>query len=183
MCSPYRLTSVACVMALAVAGCHREARQLETPQQTQSMPDPVAMSPLVGGIEAAEFRELQRRTYEKNAYHLAEGKRLYTWFNCVGCHSHGGGGSGPPLMDERWIYGAEIDQIYLSIVQGRPNGMPAFGGRIPPQQIWQIAAYVRSLSGFGPKAARPGRDDHMQVPSEQGRADEPTRPMQAPHAN
>ena len=41
----------------------------------------------------------------------------------------GGGGIGPPLMDDRWIYGSAPENIYASIVQGRPNGMPAWGGR------------------------------------------------------
>jgi cytochrome c oxidase cbb3-type subunit 3 len=110
---------------------------------------------------------------------MSEGKRLFTWFNCTGCHGHGGGNIGPALMDDEWIYGGEIDEIYLTIAQGRPNGMPAFAGRIPRQQIWQIAAYVRSMGGFGPKAARPSRDDHIQVPAEQSRSDAPIVPAPA----
>jgi cytochrome c oxidase cbb3-type subunit 3 len=51
--------------------------------------------------------------------------------------------------------------------------MPAFGGKIPEQQIWQLAGYVRSMSGHGAKEARTGRDDHMQRPSEQSRREEP----------
>src|ERR1044071_3848683 len=43
---------------------------------------------------------------ETNAYAIAEGKRLYTQLNCVGCHANGGGGMGPPLMDDKWIYGS-----------------------------------------------------------------------------
>ena len=38
---------------------------------------------------------------------------------------------GPALMDDAWIYGGRLDQIYNSIYQGRPNGMPAWGGKIP----------------------------------------------------
>ena len=45
--------------------------------------------------------------------------------NCVGCHSHGGGGMGPALMDGQWRYGGRIDQIATTIAEGRPNGMPA----------------------------------------------------------
>jgi cytochrome c oxidase cbb3-type subunit 3 len=78
-------------------------------------------------------------------------------------------------MDDQWIYGGEIEQIYLTIFQGRPNGMPAFGGKIPDQQIWQIAAYVRSMSGRGAKSARPGRDDRIQRPGEQSRREEAMR--------
>jgi cytochrome c oxidase cbb3-type subunit 3 len=39
--------------------------------------------------------------------------------------------------------------------------MPTFRGKIPDEQLREIAAYVRSLSGQAPKAAAPGRDDHM----------------------
>ena len=83
-------------------------------------------------------------------------------FNCAGCHANGGGGMGPPLMDAAWIYGGEPDSVYATIVQGRPNGMPAFGKRAQPRQAWQLAAYVRSMSGLLAKDVAPGRDDHMQ---------------------
>lgn len=115
--------------------------------------------------------------YEENAYALAEGKRFYTAFNCVGCHARGGGDSGPPLMDDQWIYGAEPEQIFATIVEGRPNGMPSFGGRIPAYQIWQIAAYVRSMSGLVRKDAAPGRNDDMKTaPPEHSRPPAPPRP-------
>ena len=34
-----------------------------------------------------------------------------------------------------------------------------FGKRIPKDQIWQLAAYVRSMSGLAPQDAAPNRDD------------------------
>ena len=75
---------------------------------------------------------------------------------------------GPALMDDRWIYGAEPAQIYETIVEGRPNGMPAFRGKIAEQQTWQLVAYVRSLAGLLAKDVAPSRSDHMQLkPSEQ----------------
>jgi cytochrome c oxidase cbb3-type subunit 3 len=101
--------------------------------------------------------------YDGNAFAIAEGQRLYTWFNCVGCHFQGGDGIGPPLMDEQWIYGGDPANIFASIVEGRPNGMPSFRGKIPTAQVWQIVAYVRSLSGSVPKDVAPGRSDHMHV--------------------
>ena len=78
----------------------------------------------------------------------SDGKRLYLWFNCAGCHGpEGGGGIGPPLRDADWIYGGNPASIFQSIAQGRPNGMPAFGGKIPDEEIWRIEMYVRSLGG------------------------------------
>jgi cytochrome c oxidase cbb3-type subunit III len=161
------------------SACHRENRYFVPPADGDVSPAQLKMSELVAGQYSHQFREQQQRQYEGNAYHVGEGKRLYQWFNCYGCHASGGGDSGPALMDDRWIYGGEIDQIYLTIVQGRPNGMPAFGGKIPSEQIWQLAAYVRSMGGHGPKSARPGRDDHMQRDSEQGRKDEDVKPAPA----
>jgi cytochrome c oxidase cbb3-type subunit 3 len=99
--------------------------------------------------------------YQENAYGIGEGKRLFTSYNCNGCHAMGGGGIGPPLMDDLWIYGSGPDQIYSTISQGRPNGMPAFGSKVPSQQIWQLVAYVHSLSGQVPRDAAPGRNDGM----------------------
>jgi cytochrome c oxidase cbb3-type subunit 3 len=39
--------------------------------------------------------------------------------------------------------------------------MPAYKDKIPEQQIWEIAAYVRSLSGNADKLAAPSRQDEM----------------------
>ena len=100
---------------------------------------------------------------ERRAYDVSEGKRLYLSFNCAGCHSLGGGGMGPPLMDAEWIYGGAPDSVYATIVHGRPNGMPAFGERLQTQQVWQLVAYVRSLSGLLGKTVTQGRDDDMQL--------------------
>jgi cytochrome c oxidase cbb3-type subunit III len=103
-----------------------------------------------------------RSDYEQNAYMLSEGKRLFAAYNCNGCHSMGGGGMGPALMDQTWIYGGKPEEIFATIVAGRPNGMPSFRDRVPDFQIWQLAAYVRSMSGQLRKDAAPTRDDHLQ---------------------
>jgi cytochrome c oxidase cbb3-type subunit 3 len=78
---------------------------------------------------------------------MAQGRQLFMSFNCAGCHgASGGGGIGPPLADDQWIYGGSDANIYATIVQGRPNGMPAFGPSLQGEVVWKLAAYVRSLS-------------------------------------
>lgn len=78
---------------------------------------------------------------------LTQGRQLYQGFNCAGCHGGaGGGGIGPPLADQDWIYGGSDANIYATIVQGRPNGMPAFGPGLSGEAVWKLAAYVKSLS-------------------------------------
>lgn len=87
-----------------------------------------------------------RNPYADDPGALTQGRQLYQSFNCAGCHgSAGGGGMGPPLADADWIYGDSDANIYATIVQGRPNGMPAFGPALSGEAVWKLAAYVKSL--------------------------------------
>jgi len=141
-----RTAIVVVLLALAAGGCEREAREFPRPDPGTEINDKDAAAIMIA-------------RYERNAYALAAGKRLWGWYNCSGCHANGGGGSGPALTDNVWIYGGDGRTIYQTIVEGRPNGMPAFGGRIPVDEIWQLAAFVRSTAGMAPQDAAPNRDD------------------------
>lgn len=86
--------------------------------------------------------------FETDGKALATGAQLYVAYNCVDCHGAGGGGSmGPSLADGRWHFGGRPGEVFESIYQGRPDGMPAWGGRISNEQIWMLVSYVRSLNG------------------------------------
>jgi cytochrome c oxidase cbb3-type subunit 3 len=75
-----------------------------------------------------------------------EGRRLFTWFNCEGCHGgHAGGGMGPSLRDVTWLYGNTEQDIFNSIAEGRAYGMPAWGTKLPAEQIWKLVGYIKSL--------------------------------------
>ena len=77
----------------------------------------------------------------------ARGMKYFANFNCVGCHAdNGGGGMGPALSNRAFIYGGKPENIYLTIAQGRPNGMPAWGPLLPSSVIWDLVAYVKSIS-------------------------------------
>lgn len=171
--------AIVALSALAVAACRREARDYrELPARTDTPPVPQVGELRPGGAPAPAPT---RARAEFSAYDVSEGKRLYAWFNCVGCHAHGGGGMGPPLMDRKWIYGSAPENIYATIVEGRPNGMPSFRGKIPDQQVWQIVAYVRSLSGLVPHDVPAARADHMAAkPPESLMTPEPPRPPERP---
>ncbi|QAY96383.1 cytochrome C [Methylovirgula ligni] len=93
--------------------------------------------------------------YENNPQAIAIGAKLFDWYNCSGCHFHGAGGIGPAFDDSVWLYGGQIDQIYASIYQGRPNGMPTWGRILPSSAIWQLAAYVKSLETNAAKVPIP----------------------------
>jgi cytochrome c oxidase cbb3-type subunit 3 len=171
-----RVQVMACAAAagLALAGCDRESRDLNPTPAPESGPKAVSVSELSPGPAGAPPPDDPRaREYEGNALHIANGQRDFKRFNCVGCHFNGGGGIGPALMDEKWRYGGKMEQIYDSIARGRPNGMPAFQDKIPETEIWEISAYVRSLSGQANKLAAPSRQDAMRSTPPVNNADKP----------
>jgi cytochrome c oxidase cbb3-type subunit 3 len=88
---------------------------------------------------------------------------LFSWYNCVGCHANGGGGIGPPLIKQEWIYGGEPQNLFDTIVKGRPNGMPSWADRIPEYQVWELVAYIRSMNGKQPTSATPTRADTIET--------------------
>jgi cytochrome c oxidase cbb3-type subunit 3 len=177
-----KLALAALVVAVLLAGCERERRDFHQPPAAATAIKSLRMSDVGPGAQDAPLP--LPNPYEENAYALAEGKRLYTWYNCNGCHSEGGGGSGPALMDDVWIYGSEPANVFATIVQGRPNGMPSFGGRIPEHQVWQIVAYVRSMSGQADKTAATSRNDTMQSKPAENRMDpQSPRPASLPAAS
>lgn len=86
--------------------------------------------------------------YEGNAEAVQQGKQLYIKMNCAGCHAYNGKGNmGPDLTDTEWRYGGLPVQIYKTIRDGRPQGMPAWGVALPPDEIWKLVAYIQSLGG------------------------------------
>lgn len=145
--------------SLFAVSCRREQRNFDPPPATQKAA--VVMSELQPG--GAGLPAATKNSTEENANALSDGKRLFSQYNCTGCHANGGGAIGPALMDEKWIYGSESEHIYASIVEGRPNGMPSFRNKISDYQVWELAAYVRSLSGQIRKDVAPGRSDGMYV--------------------
>lgn len=149
---------------LFVAACQREAPALPETNELAERQSKWRTSTLEAGTTTR--LEITPNPYEGDVREIAEGQRLYSWMNCAGCHGTlGGGGIGPPLADRDWIYGGESMQIYQSIMQGRPNGMPVYEGKITVQSAWQLAAYVRTLSADAPSAEA---EATQQGPTDQG---------------
>jgi cytochrome c oxidase cbb3-type subunit 3 len=164
MSSPFRrpeIPALALGLLIALTGCERETREVRGGPAGERQPGEITLSDLGSASSPTSVRAMD---YEGNAFHLNEGQRLFKWYNCNGCHANGGGAIGPPLMDDTWRYGGDLEHIRASIVQGRPNGMPSFRDKIPEAQVWQIAAYVRSLSGNVPKDAASSRSDSISGP-------------------
>lgn len=151
------------IALIAVTGCSREQKHLR--------PQPASV--IVFGAAARESQiqpaGVQTEPHssnpsEGNAQDISDGQRLFNQYNCSGCHANGGGGIGPPLIKSAsmWTYGDQPENIFDTIVKGRPNGMPAWGEKIPEYQIWKIVTWIRSMNKEEPRAATPARPDALE---------------------
>ena len=80
-----------------------------------------------------------------------------TW--CAQCHGSGAAGvqaqGYPNLLDDDWLWGGTIDEIYTTIAHGvrnddedsRYSEMPSFGDMLEDSEIDAVTHYVLSLSG------------------------------------
>lgn len=136
------LLGIAIACALVTSACQTQTTQAAPIGSLPSLEIPVGPVPGAGvaGNEPVN-------PYSNNPVALAEGRRLFVNYNCYGCHGgHGGGGMGPSLRDPAWIYGGSDAHVFASIAQGRAHGMPAWGTKIPQEQIWKLVAYIKSMN-------------------------------------
>lgn len=132
---------VVTIVAAAAACRQSDARQLAAAGATSD-------SPFLMGPQPGADRAIARpvNPYAGNTNVLADGRRLFNWYNCSGCHGdHAGGGMGPSLRDSLWYYGGDDASIFASITEGRQHGMPAWGAKVPQDQRWKIVTYIKSL--------------------------------------
>jgi cytochrome c oxidase cbb3-type subunit 3 len=166
------------MVSILAAACTREERRFDEPLPSGARSG-IALTELQAGTTTPPLAT--SGPYEYNAYAISQGKRLFDWYNCSGCHGHGGGDSGPALMDDHWIYGSAPGNLFATVVEGRPNGMPAFRDRLTDVQIWQLVAYVESLTGRLSRDALPARNDHLfDKPGEQSLPPQPAKPSALP---
>ena len=169
MSSPSRASRLllAAAAIASLAACDREERHSRSKPIGETVPAGQSPDTIWPGGTVPQGLDPRAALYDNNAPAIAEGQFLYNHMNCVGCHSHGGGGMGPALMDDEWRYGGRIDQIATSIAEGRPNGMPSWRSKLTDDQIWKLAAYVRSLSGQPSKDSVSSRSEGMSATTPQ----------------
>jgi cytochrome c oxidase cbb3-type subunit 3 len=155
------------ITAVVLTACDREERHSRSKPLGETVAAGTSPDTIWPGGTQPQTLDPRARLYDNNAPAISEGQFLYSKMNCVGCHGHGGGGMGPALMDDEWRYGGRIDQIATSIAEGRPNGMPSWRSKLTDDQIWKIAAYVRSMSGQPSKDAVNSRADAMSATTPQ----------------
>jgi cytochrome c oxidase cbb3-type subunit 3 len=152
-----RIIALAIMAAsLAAAGCRPATGESTTLHPPVALPSDPTMSRIPLGAPPGTLLTLATNIpnpYEGDAVAVSEGQSLFSAMNCVYCHGGGGSGLiGPPLDSHGWRYGGAPAQIYNSIHDGRPQGMPAWGKSLPPDQIWKLVAYIESLGGALPPA-------------------------------
>ncbi|MFO7478762.1 MAG: c-type cytochrome [Methyloceanibacter sp.] len=93
----------------------------------------------------------------------AEGRKVYLSAGCNGCHGMGGGGMGPPLTNQVWVYGKDDDTLFRLIALGSDElqkqgysrkgsenvvgPMPPFGEIVKSDDdMWKIIAFIRSVN-------------------------------------
>ena len=131
----------AVLATLAGVGC--TGPPTEVAAQGDTPPIGMAVGPVPGTTAQPGGRS---NPYAQDPVVLAEGRRLFQSYNCAGCHGdHAGGGMGPSLRDQDWIYGSSDSQVFNSIAEGRAHGMPAWGVKVPEDQIWKLVAYIKSM--------------------------------------
>jgi cytochrome c oxidase cbb3-type subunit 3 len=133
-----------------IAGCRRPERAASRPERAaskSSAPPAVRYDQHVfAGGAPPPAGELRAPFEPGDSAAARAGKQLFAAMNCDGCHGGGGEGFvGPSLIDGRWRYGGNPEELYQTILYGRPRGMPAYGGVISPEGIWQLVAFIGSL--------------------------------------
>ena len=141
-------STAAIVIVIAALGKPAVAQSQESGPGRLPRADQLITVP-VGGthVPAQKPPQTVKNPYEGDPVAIAQGRQLFASMNCAGCHApQGGGAMGPALSDNEWIYGGEPGQIFMTIMQGRPNGMPSFASALPEESVWKLVAYVRTLS-------------------------------------
>lgn len=93
---------------------------------------------------------MKENPYEKDPKSVAEGQGIYRE-HCAECHGDSLKGDVGPDLTAHLKYGETDKDLYTSIAEGRPDGMPGFGSRLGRDRIWKILAYVDSVREYGAK--------------------------------
>jgi cbb3-type cytochrome c oxidase subunit III len=140
------------MLALVATSACRDSQARELPPKQQASGDLAArfvshtehIQP--GGVKPFAGMQLVN-PHEGDAKARESGAKLFVAYNCIDCHgADGSGAMGPSLADNRWHFGGSNAEVFESIYQGRPEGMPAWGSLISDDQVWMLVTYVRSLS-------------------------------------
>ncbi len=86
---------------------------------------------------------------------LSEGEQIFA-ANCAACHgSELQGTVGPNLVDEYWLHGGSVGDIFKTIRDGVPSkGMISWKAQLSPEQIQNVSSFIISKAGSNPPNAK-----------------------------
>jgi len=94
----------------------------------------------------------QTNPYRGEVAAIAEGKQVFDTI-CAACHRPDASGLiGPSLVDPYWKYGHGDAELYTTVADGRPGGMPPWAAALGSEKIWKSLAYMETL----PRSDEPG---------------------------
>ena len=78
----------------------------------------------------------------------ARGEELYAAQGCAACHgdAQGGAGSGPGFLVPGLVQQRTLTELAQSIRAGSPPAMAAYGEQLAEDDVWALAAFVRSMA-------------------------------------
>jgi alcohol dehydrogenase (cytochrome c) len=91
-----------------------------------------------------------------NAAAIQAGRRLFDQF-CTDCHGTDaiGNNKGPALNTGTFKHGSDDAGLFRTIRDGVPRTEMDANPNVPPEQIWQLVAYIRSLAPTTPDRGAP----------------------------
>jgi len=115
------------------------------------LPDGVRVEQALARVEAAKLAgnpapdDASLWAMSRNAVFVEAGRATYK-ATCASCHGETlGGGIGPSLVDDVWVYGGTPLAIHAAVDQGvLIKGMPAWGPVLGARKVSEVVAFVLS---------------------------------------
>lgn len=115
------------------------------------VPDGVRVEQAMARLEVAKLAgnpapdDASLWTMSRNAVFVEAGRATYK-ATCASCHGETlGGGIGPSLIDEVWVYGGTPLAVYAAVDQGiLLKGMPGWGPVLGARKVSEVVAFVMS---------------------------------------
>ena len=104
-----------------------------------------------------QLSEDEMRAASKDPKRIAHGQELFSKNLCIACHGPDATGLvGPNLRDRWWLFGSRMNDLVLTITDGRANNiMPPQSGKLSKDDIVDLAIYIVSLNRQGEKPGKP----------------------------
>src|SRR4029078_2649666 len=90
-------------VTMVLSACKREHRDFEPDKVDVAKLGPVHLVNLEPGGHTPPKNLEAGKDFEQNAYHLNQGKELFSAMNCIGCHWNRGGGRGRAFLGHGWL--------------------------------------------------------------------------------